>query len=263
MPTIRGLRRRGVPPEAMRLFVERTGVSKADNNIDYSVLEDCARECLDSSAPRAMAVLEPLRVVVTSWPEGQVDILDAPMHPKLPELGRRAIPFTRTLLIERTDFEEAPPPGYQRLTPGGEVRLRYGYVIKCDEVIKDADGNVVELRCTHEPDTRQGAGRKVKGIIHWLSEPHSSRAKVNLYDRLFKVENPSAEEGDFKSYINENSLHVVTNAMAEHDLSNAQVGDKYQFIRLGYFTPDLASTPDKLIFNRTVTLKDSWAKANK
>ena len=259
MPTIRGLRRRGVPPEAMRLFVERTGVSKADNNIDYSVLEDCARECLDSSAPRAMAVLEPLRVVVTSWPESQVDNLDAPMHPKLPELGRRAIPFTRTLLIERTDFEEAPPPGYQRLTPGGEVRLRYGYVIKCDEVIKDADGNVVELRCTHEPDTRQGAGRKVKGIIHWLSEQHSSRAKVNLYDRLFKVPDPGSGGREFLSDVNPDSLSVLEGCAVESYVADAEPGTRLQFERVGYFCVDAASAPGALALNRVVTLRDTWA----
>ena len=193
MPTIRGLRRRGVPPEAMRLFIERTGVSKADNNIDYSVLEDCTREVLDASAPRAMGVLDPIRVVITTWPEGKVDMLEAPMHPKIPELGKRSIPFTRNLLIDRADFEEEPPPKFFRLKPGGEVRLRYGFVIQCDEVIKDDDGRVVELRCSHDSETRQGAGKKVKGIIHWVSEDQCTRATVNLYDRLFNAPVPGAE----------------------------------------------------------------------
>jgi len=261
MPTIRGLRRRGVPPEAMRLFVERTGVSKADNNIDYSVLEDCVRETLDRAAPRAMAVLDPLRVVVTTWAEGEVDTLEAPMHPKLPELGQRAIPFTRTLLIERDDFSEDPPPKYQRLKPGGMVRLRYGYVITCDEVVKDENGHVVELRCSHNPETRQGAGPKVKGmgIIHWVSAEQHTRATVRLYDRLFSNPAPGAD-GDFLADVNPSSLSLLEAAAVESYVADAPVGTRVQFERTGYFSVDPASTDGALTMNRVVTLRDTWAQ---
>ena len=261
MPTLCGLRRRGVPPEAVRLFIERTGVSKADNNIDYSILEDCARETLDMAATRAMAVLDPIRVVVTTWPEGEVDMLEGPMHPKLPELGKRSVPFSRTLLIERTDFEEDPPGKFKRLKPGGEVRLRFGYVIKCDEVIKDESGKVVELRCSHDPETRQGAGKKVKGIIHWLSEEHCARATVNLYDRLFSAPVPGAEheDGDFLKDVNPNSLTTLTDVPVEPYLAEAAAGTRVQFERTGYFCVDQDSTPGALSFNRIVTLRDTWA----
>ena len=261
MPTLCGLRRRGVPPEAVRLFVERTGVSKADNNIDYSVLEDCAREILDPAASRAMAVLDPIRVVVTTWPEGEVDMLEGPMHPKLPELGKRSVPFSRTLLIERTDFAEEPPKKFFRLKPGGEVRLRFGYVIKCDEVIKDESGKVVELRCSHDPETRQGAGKKVKGIIHWLSEEHCARATVNLYDRLFNAPVPGAEheDGDFLKDVNPNSLRTLTDVPVEAYVAEAAPGTRVQFERTGYFCVDQDSTPGALSFNRIVTLRDTWA----
>jgi len=265
MPTISGLRRRGVPPEAIRLFVERTGVSKADNNIDLSVLEDCIRETLDPTVPRALAVLEPIKVVITDWPEGEVDMLSAPMHPKLPELGERAIPFSKTILIDSEDFSENPPPKYQRLTPGGEVRLRYGYVIKCEEVIKDADGAVVELRCTHEPCTRQGGktadGRKVKGIIHWISEQHCARGQVNLYDRLFVQPSPGAghEDGDFLRDVNPDSLQVLTDCAVESYAAEQPPGTRFQFERTGYFCTDKDSSEGALQFNRIVTLRDTWA----
>jgi len=265
MPTICGLRRRGVPPEAIRLFVERTGVSKSDNNIDLSVLEDCIRETLDPVVPRAMAVLEPLRVVITDWAEGETDLLTAPKHPKLESLGQRKIPFSRVILIDRDDFSENPPPKYQRLTPGGEVRLRYGYVIKCEEVVKDAEGNVIELRCTHEPGTRQGGktmdGRKVKGIIHWLSEEHSLRCQVMLYDRLFLHPNPGAshEDGDFLRDVNPDSLKVLSECAIESYAVDEQPGTQLQFERLGYFCVDKESSKDRVQFNRVVTLRDTWA----
>jgi len=265
MPTLSGLRRRGVPPEAIRLFVERTGVSKSENNIDLSVLEDCVRESLDPTALRALAVLDPIRVVITDWPEGETDMLTAPKHPKLPELGERTIPFSRTILIDRDDFTEDPPPKWQRMVPGGEVRLRYGYVIKCDEVVKDDDGKVVELRCTHEPCTRQGGktgdGRKVKGIIHWISEAHSARGKVMLYDRLFSQPNPGAghEDGDFLRDVNPDSLQVLTDCAVESYAAEEAPGTQFQFERTGYFCIDKESTADALQFNRIVTLRDNWA----
>jgi len=264
MPTICGLRRRGVPPEALRLFVERTGVSKADNNIDYSVLEDCTREILDSTSPRAMAVLDPIRVVITTWPDGVVDMLEAPMHPKVPDLGTREIPFSGTVLIDRADFMEEPPnKKYQRLKPDGEVRLRYGYVIKCEEVIKDESGRVVELRCSHEPDTRQGAGKKVKGIIHWLSEEHAARGTVRLYDRLFQTPVPGAghEDGDFLKDINPDSLQTFEDCALEPFVAEAPPGTRLQFERTGYFCVDEASTPGAITMNRVVTLRDTWASA--
>jgi len=265
MPTLCGLRRRGVPPKALQLFVERMGVSKADNSIDYSILEDCVREILDPSVPRAFAVLDPIRVVVTSWPEDEVDMLDGPMHPKVPELGRRQVAFSRNLLIDRDDFSEDPPKKYFRLKPGGEVRLRFGYVIKLDEIIKDESGKVVELRCTHKPDTRQGAGKgfnetKVKGIIHWLSEDHCKRTTVKLYDRLFKTPVPGADhdDGDFLKDVNPNSLQVLENVAVEPYVVESPPGTCVQFERTGYFCIDEASSPDNIIMNRVVTLRDTW-----
>jgi len=264
MPTICGLRRRGVPPEALRLFVERTGVSKADNNIDYSVLEECAREVLDPATPRAMAVLDPIKITVTSWPVGEVDVLEGPMHPKLPELGMRKIEFGRNILIERDDFMEDPPPKKWCLKPGGMVRLRYGYVLVCDEVVKDADGKVTELKCSHLPETRQGgkldSGEKVKGIIHWLSEDHCERVNVNLYDRLFTAPNPGAghEDGDFLKDVNPDSLQQLTQVAVEPWVADAEPMTRLQFERMGYFCVDEASTAGAVSMNRIVTLKDTW-----
>jgi len=254
-----------VPPEAIKLFVDRTGVSKADNNIDLSVLEDCVRESLDPVVPRAMAVLEPLRVVLTDWSDGEVDMLSAPKHPKLPELGQRDIPFSGKFLIDRDDFSEDPPPKYQRLVPGGEVRLRYGFVIKCEEVIKDGEGNVVELRCTHEPGTRQGGktsdGRKVKGIIHWVDEERSARSRIMLYDRLFLDPNPGSShaDGDFLRDVNPDSLKVLTECAIETYASKEAPGTRFQFERVGYFCIDQESSAEQLQLNRIVTLRDTWA----
>jgi len=262
MPTISGLRRRGVPPAAIRLFIERTGVSKADNNIDYGVLEDCVREVLDPEAARAMAVLEPLKVTITNWPEGVVDEIEVPVHPKRPELGTRTLPFDGTLLIERDDFSEDPPPKYFRLKPEGQVRLRFGYVISLDEVVKDDDGEVVELRCTYDPETRSGAGPKVKGIIHWVSAAHALPARVRLYDRLFSTPAPGAdhEDGDFLRDLNPDSLRELPSAWVEPSLAAAAHGERMQFERTGYFSVDPDSSEGSLVFNRIVTLRDNWAE---
>jgi len=267
MPTVSGLRRRGYTPESIRHFCDLVGIARRENVIDVGLLEFCIREDLNKSATRRMVVLDPIKLIIDNYEEGKVEMLHGENNPEVEGGGgSREIPFSRELWIERDDFMEEPPKKFFRLGPGLLVRLKHAYIVKCESFVKDANGNITEVHCTYIPESRSGndtSGINVKGTMHFVSASHAVPVQVNLYDRLFKVENPSAEEGDFKSYINENSLHVVTNAMAEHDLSNAQVGDKYQFIRLGYFTPDLASTPDKLIFNRTVTLKDSWAKANK
>ncbi len=266
MPTLSGLRRRGYTPESLRLFAERIGISKADNHIDMTVLEDCVREDLDPKAPRAMAVLHPLKVTLTNWPEGQVEEIDAPVHQKFPERGRRNVPLTRTLYIEQSDFEEDPPEGFQRLVPGGEVRLRNAYVVRCDRVIKDASGTVTELECSYDPDTARGkkpAGRKVKGIIHWVSAEHARSAEVRLYDRLFHSAAPGAQQPDkdFLKDLNPHSIEVLTEAKLEPGLGDAQPGDAFQFERLGYFCADAKDhQPARLVFNRIVTLRDSWGK---
>jgi len=268
MPTLCGLRRRGVPPAAVRLFVDRVGVSKAEGTIDLSVFEDCIRQTLETEAPRAMAVLKPLRVTITTWPEDEVEMLEGAVHPKRPELGVRKVPFSRTLLIERTDFEEEPPKKFFRLKPGGEVRLRFGYVLQCDEVIKDDEGEVVELKCSHVPGTAGGKphpeGRKVKGIIHWLSEPHAARGEVRLYDRLFSAPSPgsSHEDGDFRRDLNPQSLEVIEDCAIETSALEYD-GQGIQFERTGYFAADQESTAEKPVFNRVVTLRDGWAKVQK
>jgi glutaminyl-tRNA synthetase len=267
MPTVSGLRRRGYTPESIRHFCDLVGIARRENVIDVGLLEFCIREDLNKSATRRMVVLDPIKLIIDNYEEGKVEMLHGENNPEVEGGGgSREIPFSRELWIERDDFMEEPPKKFFRLGPGLMVRLKHAYIIKCESFVKDADGNITEIHCTYIPESRSGndtSGINVKGTMHFVSASHAVPVQVNLYDRLFKVENPSAEEGDFKSYINENSLHVVTNAMAENDLRHAKVGDKFQFIRLGYFTPDLDSTSDKLIFNRTVTLKDSWAKANK
>jgi glutaminyl-tRNA synthetase len=267
MPTVSGLRRRGYTPESIRHFCDLVGIARRENVIDVGLLEFCIREDLNKSATRRMVVLDPIKLIIDNYQEGKVEMLHGENNPEVEGGGgSREIPFSRELWIERDDFMEEPPKKFFRLGPGLMVRLKHAYIIKCESFVKDADGNITEVHCTYIPESRSGndtSGINVKGTMHFVSASHAVPVQVNLYDRLFKVENPSAEEGDFKSYINENSLHLVTNAMAENDLRHAKVGDKFQFIRLGYFTPDLDSTADKLIFNRTVTLKDSWAKANK
>jgi glutaminyl-tRNA synthetase len=267
MPTVSGLRRRGYTPESVRHFCDLVGIARRENIIDVGLLEFCIREDLNKSATRRMVVLDPIKLIIDNYEEGKVEMLHGENNPEVEGGGgSREIPFSRELWIERDDFMEEPPKKFFRLGPGLMVRLKHAYIVKCESFVKDAEGNITAVHCTYIPESRSGndtSGINVKGTMHFVSASHAVPVQVNLYDRLFKVENPSAEEGDFKSYINENSLHVVTNAMAEHDLRNANVGDKFQFIRLGYFTPDLDSSSDKLIFNRTVTLKDSWAKANK
>ena len=265
MLTLSGLRRRGYPASALHLFCERIGISKSENNIEMNVLEDCAREELDKTAPRAMAVLKPLKVVITNYPENQTEEFEPARHPKIPEMGSRKIPFSREIYIDHDDFKEDPPPKYFRLSPGKEVRLRYAYVIRCDEVIYE-NGNVTELRCTYDPKTRSGAkaeGRKVKGIIHWVSAQHSLNAEIRLYDRLFEAPQPGRNdpEGNYLNDLNRESIKVINDCKTETELSNANLADVFQFERVGYFCVDAKeSRQDMLVFNRTVTLRDTWAK---
>ena len=268
MPTICGFRRRGYTPEAIRNFCERIGVAKRDNVIDYSLLEFSLREHLNKVAPRMMAVLNPLKVVITNYPENQVENLTAINNPEDGSAGTRQVPFSREIYIERDDFMENPPKKYFRLAPGQEVRLRYAYFIKCDEVIKDAEGNIVELRCSYDPASKGGNspdGRKVKGTIHWVSAEHAIDAEVRLFDRLFSKENPEeVEEGQtFLDNINPDSLQVLQHCKLEPELAKAKVMDKMQFERLGYFCVDKDSTAEHLVFNRACTLKDSWSKESK
>jgi glutaminyl-tRNA synthetase len=267
MPTISGLRRRGYTSESIRNFCDRIGVAKADSMVDIALLEYCIREHLNKIAPRVMGVLRPLKVIIDNYPEGQVEELDAINNPEDPDMGTRKIPFSRELYIEQDDFMEEPPKKFFRLAPGREVRLRYAYFITCVDVVKDpATGEVVELRCTYDPQTRGGDapdGRKVKGTLHWVSAPHALAAEVRLYEHLFLKENPNeVEEGkDFTDYINPNSLKKLTNCMVEPGLAASGPGDRYQFERLGYFCVDTKdSTQGAPTFNRTVTLRDTWAK---
>lgn len=265
MPTLVGMRRRGFPARAIRTFCERIGVGKSDSWIDMSVLEDCVREQLNETAPRAMCVIDPIKVVITDYPEGQEQMLDAPVHPQQPEMGRRQIPFSRELYIERNDFMADPPKKFFRLGPGREVRLRNSYIIKCNDFICDEHGKITELHCTHDAATLGAApeGRKVKGIIHWVSQAHALKVEVRQYDRLFNVESPGAsKEGvDFIDEMNPDSKEIIPCCYAEPSLANAEIGVPYQFERLGYFCADNESKSDALVFNRTVTLRDSWQKA--
>jgi len=262
MPTISGMRRRGYTPEGIREFARRIGVSKSDNTIDMSVLEGCIREDMETRVPRVMAVINPLKVTITNF--GDAQSREAGFHPNHPEFGSRVVPFAPEIWIEADDFAETPPPGWQRLTPGGEVRLRYSYVVKCDEVVKDNAGNVVELKCSIDPDTlgKNPQGRKVKGVIHWLSRAHALPAEIRLYDRLFTVAEPDADkQRDFIDFLNPGSLTVVQ-GWVEACVKDAAPETHYQFERLGYFCADRRDHQPggKLVFNRSVTLKDSWAK---
>jgi glutaminyl-tRNA synthetase len=262
LPTLAGLRRRGFSPESIRDFCERIGVAKANSVVDYALLEHCLREDLNRRAPRSMAVLRPLKVVLTNYPEGQVEELDADINPEDPSSGKRKVPFSRELWIEQDDFREDPPKKFFRLAPGREVRLKYAYYIKCNEVVKDSQtGKIVELRCTYDPATRGGwsqDGRKVKGTSHWISAAHCCQAEFRLYDRLFTIQNP--EEGDgFLSNLNPDSLQRISGYI-EAGLSSAAAGSQYQFERQGYFCIDPDCRPDTMVFNRSVPLKDSWAK---
>ncbi len=265
MPTLAGMRRRGYPPAALREFCRRVGVTKKENLIEMAALENCIRENLDHAAQRRMAVIRPLKVVLTNYPEGQTEQLPALNHPNRPELGSRDLPFTREIYIEQTDFMEEAPRKFFRLKPGGEVRLRYGYIIRCDEVIKDESGQVVELRCSYDADTRSGTGssdRKVKGTIHWVSANDAVAAEVRLYDRLFTVPDPASAD-DVMEHLNPDSLEIVT-AQVEPSLGQRGEDSSFQFERLGYFTVDTVdTTPENPVFNRIVTLRDSWAKIEK
>jgi glutaminyl-tRNA synthetase len=269
MQTISGLRRRGYTPEAIQIFCERIGMAKRGSMVDISLLEHCLREDLNKSAPRVMAVLRPLKVIIDNYPEGQVEELDAVNNPEDPSMGTRKIPFSRVLYIERDDFREIPPKGFFRLTPGGEVRLKHAYIIKCERVVKDEPtGEVIELHCSYDPETKSGgakAGRKVKSTLHWVSADHALPAEVRLYNHLFVTPNPDdvPDGSDFKVNLNPNSLETLTSCKVEPNLKSAKPADKYQFLRLGYFCVDPDSSDKKLVFNRTVTLQDEWAKLEK
>ena len=270
MPTLAGFRRRGYTPEAIRNFCERIGVAKRNSMVDIAMLEHCLREDLNKRAPRVMAVLRPLKIVIENYPEGQVEELEAVNNPEDPTMGTRKVPFSRELYIEQEDFREEPPKGFFRLSPGREVRLRYAYIIKCEKVIKDPDtGTVTELRCTYDPETKSGSSqskRKVKATIHWVSATHAIGAEVRLYDHLFTKEDLDdiPEGSDWLTNINPKSLERLTGCRVEPLLAKAKGGERYQFERLGYFSVDRAdSLPSSLVFNRTVTLRDTWAKVER
>ena len=266
MPTISGLRRRGIPAAAIRDFAQRIGLTKSDSTVEYALLEHCARELLNKTALRRMAVLRPLKVVIENYPEGESEMLDAVNNPEDETAGSRQVPFSRELYIERDDFMEDPPKKFFRLGPGREVRLRYAYFVTCREAIKDDSGNIVELRCTYDPETRGGNsppdGRKVKATLHWVSAAHAQSAEVRLYDHLFTSENPGAGD-NIADDINADSLEILRDCQLEPALADAHMGETLQYERLGYFCPDSDSTPDNLVFNRTVGLRDVWAKIQK
>jgi glutaminyl-tRNA synthetase len=263
MPTLGAARRRGYTPKSLREFCDKIGVAKRENLIDVGLLEFCVREDLNKIALRKMVVFDPVKVILTNYPEGNTEMLESENNPEDPNGGIREIPFGRELYIEREDFSENPPKKYFRLAPGQMVRLKSAYIIRCDEVIKTDDGQISELRCTYLPESKSGSdvsGMKVKGTLHWVSISHAVPLEVRLYDRLFKVENVSDAEGDFKDHLNDHSLEVLPSVYAEPSIVFPNPGDRYQFIRKGYFTLDPDSTPTKLVFNRTVTLNDMWAK---
>jgi glutaminyl-tRNA synthetase len=266
MPTISGLRRRGYTPESIRNFCDRIGVAKAESTVDMALLEYCIREDLNKSAPRVMAVLRPLKVVLVNYPEGTSEELDAINNPEDPDSGTRKVPFSRVFYIEREDFMEDPPKKFFRLAPGREVRLRYAYFITCVEVIKDENGVITELHCTYDPETRGGDapdGRKVKATLHWVSAEHSVSAEVRLYDHLFTKADPEEGGQDFQSTLNTDSLEVLDSCPVEPSLSGAESGSSFQFERLGYFCVDMDSSNNKPVFNRTVTLRDTWTRMQK
>jgi len=267
MPTLSGMRRRGYPPAALRKFCELIGIGKRENVVDIALLEYCVREELNKTAPRVMAVLKPLKVILINYPEGQVEELEAVNNPEDPSAGTRPVPFSRELYIEQEDFLEEPPKKFYRLAPGREVRLRYAYFIKCVEVVKNRDtGEIQELRCTYDPATKGGYapdGRKVQATLHWVSAAHAIPAEVRLYDRLFTVPEPGAATGNFLDDLNPHSLEILTGWRMEPSLAKARPGDLFQFERLGYFCVDKDTTAENLVFNRTVTLKDPWAKLRK
>ncbi len=268
MPTLSGMRRRGYTPESIRNFADRVGVAKRDGIIDIALLEHSVRDDLNKRAWRVMAVLRPLKITITNFPDDETEWLDAVNNPEDESYGKRKIPFSNEIYIEEGDFQEKPHKKFYRLAPGREVRLRYAYIIKCEEVVKDENGNVIELKCTYDPDTKSGSGKsnkKVKGTIHWVSAKHAVDAEVRLYDRLFSVENPTGDkEKDFKEFINPNSLEILENCKVEPSLADATLEKHYQFERTGYFYLDSKySTKEKPVFNRTVSLRDTWAKIAK
>ncbi len=271
MPTISGLRRRGYTPEAIRDFCNRIGVAKANSIVDVTLLEHCLREDLNKKAPRVMAVLDPIKVVLLNYPENQEEVLKAENNPEKPDAGHRQIMFSKNLYIEREDFMEDPPSKYFRLSPGKEVRLKHAYIIKCEKVIKNENGEIVEIHCTYDPETKSGgnaSNRKVKGTLHWISVPHAIDAEIRFYDYLIQDDQPSEEEtennDDFLSRVNPNSLIVRKNCKVELSLRESSPGEKYQFLRQGYFCADSKDhTPDKLVFNKIISLRDSWAKINR
>ena len=267
MPTISGMRRRGYTPQSIRNFIDTIGYTKYEALNSVSLLEHAVRDDLNRIATRVMAVMNPVKVVITNYPEGKVETVSMENNPEQPGSGEHTMPFSRELYIEREDFMENPPKKFSRLAPGGEVRLKGAYIIKCEEVVKDAEGNITELRCTYDPDTLSGmpgANRKVKGTLHWVSAAHAIDAEARLYDRLFDVENPAAEtERDFREMLNPNSLEVRAIKVEPYVKEIATQGAKLQFQRIGYFTPDPDSTPERLVFNRTIGLRDSWEKEQK
>lgn len=266
MPTISGMRRRGYTPESIREFCDKIGVAKRDNLIDVGLLEFCVREHLNKVASRRMVVFDPLKVVITNFEDGRTEMLESENNPESESAGMRPVPFSREIYIERDDFMENPPKKYFRLAPGQMVRLKSAFIIRCDEVVKDPSGSVVELRCTYMPESRSGSdtsGIHVKGTIHWVSVSHAVEIQVRLYDRLFKIENPDEGEGIFTDHLNPESLSVIPAAYGEPELLTARPGDSYQFLRRGYFCLDRESTDRQIVFNRTVTLRDTWAQGNK
>jgi glutaminyl-tRNA synthetase len=266
MPTITGLRRRGYTPEAIRAFCDMIGVAKSNSTADIAMLEYCVRQDLNKRAPRVMGVLKPLRVVIDNYPEGQTEHFTAVNNPEDERAGTRQVPFSKVLYIEQEDFMEDPPNKFYRLAPGREVRLRYAYFVKCVDVVKDENGQVIEVHCTYDPETKGGDapdGRKVKATLHWVSAEHALEAEVRLYNHLFTRPDPDNSEEDFKTFLSPNSLEVLEKVYVEPSLKGAAAGDRYQFERMGYFSVDPDSTGDKLVFNRTVTLRDDWAKIQK
>ncbi len=264
MPTLMGIRRRGFTPGAVRTFCERIGVGRSDSWIDMSILEECVREDLNESAPRALAVLRPLKVVIDNYPEDLVDEFEAANHPQKPKMGNRTVSFSREIYIEQDDFAELPPKGFFRMTPGSEVRLRYAYIVRCTDVVKDENGAILEIHCQYDPESRGGSapdGRKIKGTIHWVSARHAIDAEIRLFDRLFTDPNPDRGGADYTQFLNPHSVEVLPDAKLEANLASADFETRYQFERQGYFRADPRdSSPDSLIFNRIVTLKEAWSK---
>jgi glutaminyl-tRNA synthetase len=265
MPTLSGLRRRGVPPQSVHDFCERIGVARANSTVDIALFDHCVRDFMNRAAPRMMAVLRPLKVVIENYPEGRSEEMVAENNPEDPAAGTRTVSFSREIFIEREDFMEDPPKKYFRLAPGAEVRLKHAYIIRCEKVVKDVAGEVVEVLCRYDPESKSGqaqGGRKVKGTLHWVSAAHAVRAEVRLYEHLFTVENPGDEKAhpDFTACLNPRSLEVLTDCRVEPGLARANPGDRFQFLRMGYFAADRDSTEKAPVFNRTVTLRDTWAK---